>query len=184
MVRLRTKKMILNGLMIALVFIATKFTAIQGPIPPGFVNLGDAVIIIAAILFGGRTGMLAGAFGSALADLASFAYIYIPVTFIVKGLEGLVIGIVASKINGSTNLKENRNFLIGLIASIIGAFIMIAGYFVAEAYILGFIDKKLGFTAAVTNLPFNIVQGVASVAVGYSLTLLLIKLNIKKYLNL
>lgn len=179
--RINTKRMILNALMVALVFIATKLTTIPGPVPPGYINLGDAVIIIAAVLFGGRTGMIAGAIGSALADLASFAYIYIPITFIVKGLEGLIIGVISNKKGNSDNQK--KNMFIVFLASIIGAFEMVAGYFVAEAYILGFIDKTLGFSAAVTSLPFNTAQGIVSVAVGYSLTLLLIKIDIKKRFN-
>ena len=56
------KKLIMNGLMIALVFLATYFTRIPTMIlPGGYFNLGDAVIILAAFLLGPTGGSIAGA---------------------------------------------------------------------------------------------------------------------------
>ena len=66
-----TKKIVLNGLMISLVCLATM--AIQIPVPGtnGYVNIGDAIIFITSILFGPTPGMIAGGIGSALADIQS-----------------------------------------------------------------------------------------------------------------
>ena len=89
------KKLIMNGLMTALVFLATYFTRIPTMIlPGGYFNLGDAVIILASVLLGPAGGLAAGAVGSALADIAAAALLFAPITFVVKGLEGLAVGLL------------------------------------------------------------------------------------------
>ncbi len=94
--KISTKKIVLNGVMVALVFLTTIFTRIPGPVPPGYINFGDTVIIIAAILLGKNSGFIVGAFGPALADaIAPGGMIFAPVTFIVKGLEGYLVGKIA-----------------------------------------------------------------------------------------
>lgn len=161
------KKMIIDGLMIAIVFLATYFTKIPSPIPQSYVNLGDAVIIVAALLFGKRNALIAGAIGSALTDLAVGSFIYAPVTFVVKGLEGLVMGILAEKLGNKT--------LSRIITILIGMFIMVFGYFISEATFLGMIDDTLGWAAAVVDLPLNIFQGIACAVAGYALSYILSK---------
>lgn len=79
----------INGLMIALVFVVTRFTSI--PTPVGYFNIGDVAIMVTAVLLGKNSGFAAGAIGSAIADISSGYYIFAPVTFIIKGLEGYVI---------------------------------------------------------------------------------------------
>mgnify|MGYP000851911128 CR=1 FL=1 len=173
--KVTTKTIVTNGLMIALVFLATRFTAIPGPIAPGYINLGDVVIMAAAIIMGSRTGFIAGAFGSMLADIAYSAFIYAPITFIVKGLEGYVVGKIASREN-----TGNKSFYIkNAVAAIIGAVVMVAGYFLTEAFILSFIDSTFGYTYAISNLPMNLVQGGLSTVVGYLFANILLKVNLK-----
>jgi len=176
--RISTKKIALNGLMIALVFLTTYFTRLPEPIPPGYVNIGDAAIMIAAIVLGKSSGFIAGSIGSCLADLISGAFIYAPITFIVKGVEGFVIGLIMQE-----NRKGKPGELFGIIAVVAGAAIMVAGYFLAESYILGIFDKTFGYTAAVANLPLNLVQGGVSAIIGYVLSTLLIRINIGKYIR-
>lgn len=156
------KKVVIDGLMIAIVFLATYFTKFPGPVPPGYINLGDAVIIIAALFFGKRTGFLAGAIGSAICDFAAGALIFVPVTFIVKGLEGYIMGALSEKLEGKKWGK--------LLTIIVGVSVMVVGYFIAEATILGLFDETLGLTAAMLELPLNLVQAGASAIVGYALS--------------
>lgn len=176
--RISTKKIALNGLMIALVFLATYFTRVPEPIPPGYVNIGDAVIMIAAILLGRRSGLLAGAIGSCIADLAAGAFIYAPITLIVKGIEGYAIGAIAFSGNGRSSGEFKR-----IIAVVVGALIMVGGYFSAESFILGMFDKTFGVTAAVANLPLNLIQGAISAVIGYILAAILTKISLQKYLE-
>ena len=170
-----TKKIVLNGLMIALVFLGTYLTRIPGPVPPGYINFGDAIIMIAAIMLGRNSGFLAGAIGSAIADIAAGGIIFAPITFIVKGVEGYVIGAI------TTNAGENKKGeLLKIIAVVVGAAIMVAGYFFAELTVLKIFDKTFGYTAAITELPFNLIQGGISILIGYTLSTMLKRSGISK----
>lgn len=185
------KKLVLNSLMIALVFLATYFTRIPTPLPGGYFNLGDSVIMLAAVFLGPIGGIAAGAAGSCLADLAAGAFLFAPVTFVVKGVEGLAVGLLAAgyrkaqgrartvgsgKVISLRNSAQSRLAL--LLAVVVGAAVMVAGYFLAEAFLLGAFDKAFGLTAAVTELLPNGIQGLLSAALGYILILLLAKADI------
>ncbi|NSW90548.1 MAG: ECF transporter S component [Firmicutes bacterium] len=206
MENISTKKIVLNGVMIALVFLATFFTRIPGPVPPGYINFGDAVIIVTAVLLGKNSGFLAGALGSALADIvAPGGVIFAPITFIVKGLEGYFVGRIAHykrediKANEEGNMEYKtetgmeqsllHNKSAGkyeirkVIAIIIGTLIMVAGYFIAELSVLKLVDPTFGYTAAITELPFNLIQGGVSAVLGYVLSTLLQKAGVERLLE-
>lgn len=177
------KKLVLNSLMIALVFLATYFTRIPTPLPGGYFNLGDSVVILAAVFLGPVAGMAAGAIGSCLADLAAAAFIFAPVTFIVKGLEGLVAGLLVTVSLKRKTAGQNL-FSVGMVVSVMaGIIIMIAGYFVAEAFMLGFFGEGFGLTAAIAELLPNLIQGGLSAVLSYILITLLARMNIDKYIN-
>ena len=87
-----TRKLALLALLTALVAAATRVIQIPTPATKGYVNLGDGMIFVAALLFGGSIGGIAGGIGSALADiLGGYANWALP-TLIIKGLEGLLVG--------------------------------------------------------------------------------------------
>lgn len=179
------KKLVLNGLMIALVFLATYFTRIPTPLPGGYFNLGDAVIMLAAVFLGPVGGLAAGAIGSGLADLAAGALLFAPITLVVKGLEGLIVGLLAVKYRNTLRSQQEAGgsyhyYLIFAVA--VGAIIMVGGYFSAEAFLLGFFDEAFGLTAAVTELLPNFVQGGLSAVLGYIMIILLSKTGVKKYI--
>lgn len=153
-----TNKIVMSGLMIALVFVATFLPKI--PIPGGYVNLGDGMVIFAGFLFGPLTGLISGAVGSALSDAAGGYYMWIPVTFVVKGIEGLVAGHL---------VRKSRDALIP-VTSLLTIAIMPIGYFVGEWLLLSIIDHTLGWVSAVSNLFFNGLQAAAC----YVLALVLI----------
>ncbi|HOJ11675.1 MAG TPA: ECF transporter S component [Clostridiales bacterium] len=198
-----TKKIVLNGVMAALVFLATFFTRIPGPVPPGYINFGDAVIMITAILLGKSSGFIAGAFGSALADVAApGGLLFAPITFIVKGIEGYVIGAIArsrttdekhangaaiqaSEVSEDSHKNKSPGYyeVRKVIAVIAGALIMVAGYFIAELSILKLFDSTFGYTAAISELPFNFIQGGVSVVLGYVLSSLLEKAGVHRLLE-
>ncbi|MCX8130527.1 MAG: ECF transporter S component [Clostridia bacterium] len=177
--RFSTKKIVVSGLMIALVFIVTylPFLHIPSPVNQGYFNIGDSVIMIAAILLGRKSGLVVGALGSALADVALGSFIFAPVTFVVKGIEGYLVGLIAADTDG--NSKGN---IYRIVAVVMGALTMAAGYFVSEATILRLFDVNLGYAAAVAELPGNLVQGAASAVVGYIAVSVFVKAGIRKRL--
>jgi uncharacterized membrane protein len=178
MKKVSTKKVVLNGMMIALVFLATYFTKIPIPATQGYFNLGDTVIMVAAVLLGKKSGMVVGAVGSLIADIAGGYYLFAPLTLLVKGFEGYTVGIIAAHAEGE-KAGEARKIL----AVAVGAVVMAFGYFIGEAYFLGIFDSTFGLTAAVTELPLNLIQGGISAAVGYVLSVVLEKTDAAKYLN-
>jgi uncharacterized membrane protein len=108
-------------------------TAFPIPATKGFINLGDAGVMITGLLLGPVIGGLAGGIGSALADILLGYAIYAPATLIIKGLEGFVIGIIANPRKNNRNLSKRD-----ILAVIIGGFIMVTGYFLYELWLFGF----------------------------------------------
>ncbi len=179
------KRLAMNGLMIALVFLATYFTRIPTPLPGGYFNLGDAVIMLASAFLGPIGGLAAGGIGSAFADLAAGAWIYAPITLVVKGIEGLVVGILAANYMKSNSNKPNdaRSNLKLIVALAAGAVIIVAGYFSGEAFVLSLFDNAFGIVAAAGELVPNFIQGGLSAILAYFLILVLSRVGIQKVIG-
>lgn len=174
----KTKWIVINGLMIALVFLVTFSTKIPGPVGP--FNIGDAVIMVTAILLGRNSGMLAGALGSAAADIAMGYAVFSPFTLVIKGLEGYIVGTIAYQ--GRSEKPGAARMAAGVAA---GAAVMIAGYFLSEFLILPIFNKDFGLAMAINDLvSVNLIQGGVSAVVGYLISILLIKSNVTKHISI
>ncbi|MDF2986970.1 MAG: hypothetical protein K0R50_2480 [Eubacterium sp.] len=178
--KISTKKIVLTALMLALVFLITylPFLHIPSPIAQGYFNIGDSVIMIAAILLGRSSGFAAGALGSALADLLGGYVLFAPFTFIVKGIEGYIVGVIANKKEEAIPSVIRRT-----IALIVGAIVMAAGYLFFELTVIRLIDKSLAVAAIVAELPGNLIQGGVSAVIAYIFIAVLDKTNVMKKLN-
>lgn len=176
MEKFNVRWIVTSGLMIALVFLVTFTTKIPGPVGP--FNIGDAVIMVSAILLGKNCGLAAGAVGSAIADIAMGYAFFSPITLVVKGLEGYITGTIAHYGKGN-----NTGEVVRIIGVVTGAIVMIAGYFLAELFVLPVFNKDFGLTMAVKDLvSTNLIQGGVSAAAGYVLSTILIKANIMKHI--
>lgn len=160
-----TRKTVLKGLMIALVCIATM--SIQIPIPgtDGYINIGDSVIFISAILFGPITGMIAGGIGSAFADILSGYAHWAIFTLVIKGLEGYLVGVLIK--NHSTVIKS-------IFSTGAGTIVMVIGYFVAGIILKGSV------IISATSIPANLIQGVVSMVIAVPLAYSLSKVKYVK----
>jgi uncharacterized membrane protein len=119
------------GLFGAFTCVVTMVIAFPIPATNGFINIGDAVVMITALIFGPIIGGIAGGVGSSLADLFLGYAIYAPATLVIKGLEGFFVGLIA---NPKKKYRWNYRDFIGVI---VGGFIMIIGYFFYEVMIFG-----------------------------------------------
>ena len=123
---------------------------IKIPYPQGYLNLGDAVVLLAGWLLSPLYGFLAAGVGSALADVFSGYVIYAPVTFAIKGVMALLMATVA---------KKKGSIVSMILTSVLAEVLMVAGYLVFEGILYG-------FAAAVANVPFNAIQGAAGLVLG------------------
>jgi uncharacterized membrane protein len=135
----------IDGLFIALTCVATFFIQVKLPIPGngGLVHLGNVPLFIAAILFGKRTGALAGGIGMGLFDLLSGWALWAPFTFVIVGFMGFTIGLITEK---------HKSFTWNVFAIILACIIKIVGYYIAEGIIYG------NWITPATSIPGNIVQ--------------------------
>ena len=143
----------ITAVFIALTYVFTAFVNIRLPIAAngGLVHLGNVPLFIGAIIFGKKTGAIAGGVGMGLFDLLSGWTAWAPFTFIIVALMGFAFGAVTEKHHG-----------IGFDALAIGVacIIKVVGYYIAEVILFG------NWLAPVTSIPGNLVQiGVAAVIV-------------------
>jgi len=150
----------------ALTTIATSSITIPFPATGGYFNLGYTIVVTTSLLFGPIVGAIAGGIGSGLADYMGGWMAFIIPTTIIKGLEGFVVGYLAGA-------KEGRTLTRLIVAWLAGAVVLVGGYFIAEAYFLGF-----GVPGAAAEIWINIPQALAS-AVGIP-----IYLAVKDQINL
>ncbi len=134
------------------------------PATEGYVNIGDAVIVAAALLFGPRVGGLAGGFGSALADLLGGYAHWAPFTLLIKGGEGILVGLLAART--VIHLGTIGNYAAAAALALPGLLWMVGGYFMVEL-VLYSLGPALG------SLPGNCLQAVVSLACGVPLAAML-----------
>ena len=95
----QVKAIAITAISLVLVFVFTALVNIRLPFAPngGLIHLGNLPLFVAAILFGKRTGMIAGGIGMALFDLMSGWTLWAPFTLVIVGCMGLVVGAIAEK---------------------------------------------------------------------------------------
>lgn len=131
---------VLIALFSALVCVLTIFVRI--PWGKGYINFGDTLIFLAASLLGPVGGMIAGAIGSSLADLFSGFATYAPFTFVVKGGEGFLCGILYSYV-----FRKQRPMLRRLFSMLIAGAWMIIGYFLTDLMLYGWEASLFNFVS-------------------------------------
>ena len=153
-------RLVLSGLMVAVITAVTYFP-VPVPIAHGYVNLGDAFVILAGVVLGPAYGFMAAGVGSALADvLVGFAN-YAPATFIIKGLMALVVCYVAGSRNSAHRLFRTT------MATVLSEVIMVTGYLAFELMLYG--------VGAIASVPGNCIQGVCCAVLGSLLTIFVTK---------
>jgi uncharacterized membrane protein len=160
MLRFGTREIAISAIMASLVCATTLL--IQFPIPAtqGFFNVGDAMVMVAAITFGPIVGFFAGGVGSSLADLIGGWYVWVPFTLVIKGLEGFLAGSIMVLDEEDHGVKKK------VVAWIVAGSEMVVGYFLVQYYMYG-----LG--AALTEMPFNILQMVVGGILGIPLSIVI-----------
>jgi uncharacterized membrane protein len=147
----------LSAVMAALVAVATFLVQIPNPPTSGYINFGDVMIFVCALTFGPMVGGMAGSFGSFIADVLSGYGYFAPFTFVIKGTEGILVGLISNK------RKVTRDIL----AVVVAGAEMITGYFLAE-----FFPLQKGW-AALTEVPGNILQILVGGIIGIPVAIII-----------
>ena len=126
---------------------------VQIPLPArGYINLGDVAIVFTAVTLGPFSAALAGGLGTALADLLSGPYAFwAPISLVVHGLQGLLIGFVVQ--------SRPRSLLLQVLGGIVGMIVMAGGYLLAGLFLEG-------AGPALTEVPGNLIQAGTGVVLG------------------
>lgn len=172
--KFQTKTIVYTALMTSIVTVSTAFLGIN--MGTTYTNLGDTAIFVTATLLGPVPAMIAGGLGSFFADAIVFP-ITMWFTLLIKGIEGLICGLIFSALKKLPNKKLLPLF--ALISMIIASLWMIFGYFIAESLLYGTL------AAAVFALSANAVQASLSIALAMILifSMKLIKMGIDLQIN-
>ena len=150
----RVTKLVYTALFTALTCVATMVIQIPSPMN-GYLNLGDAFVLLSAWFLGPVYGLFAGGVGSMLADLLSGYAYYAPGTLIIKGLMAFVAAVLFRTLRG----RDRGRGLAEVVSGVLAECVMVTGYF---AYALLLLGKGL---AAAGSIPGNLIQaGVGVIA--------------------
>lgn len=148
----KIKRLAAHGIFTAIIALLTLFASI--PLPAGsggaYVNAGDAAIFAAAFVLGPVGGAVTAAVGSALADVLHGAVVYAPATLVIKGLMGLIAGLI---------FKKSR-----YLAPPVSGLVMPAGYFLFEVLLYGTGTALFGLWTNAIQYAFGAAAGILLVA--------------------
>jgi uncharacterized membrane protein len=132
-------KLTVAAVFAALVAVVTLSFVIGIPATGGYFNLGEAIIYIAALVFGPYVGAIAGG-GAAIADmLVPGALQFAPGTLIIKSIEGALVGFLGKKLTAKVPMLNWRIFTI-LLGIIVGVSLATTG----ALYYSGNLELRIG----------------------------------------
>ncbi len=165
------KQLLLASVFCALITVLTFHIKI--PIQNGYIHLGDSLIYLAACILPTPFAMAGAALGGALADTLGGYTIYIVPTLIIKTL------LVPAFDRRSKKLLTARN----IFALVFASAVTVAGYYLAEAVLIGAssggIFSSAAWSAALYTIPSSIIQALGNAVFFIVLAVSLDKINIK-----
>lgn len=149
------RKIVTAALFAAFACVATMSIRIPTPGTGGYIHPGDAIVILSGVILGPVWGFLAAGIGSALADLMGGYFIYVPITFAIKGAVAFVAGVLYQKVG-----KTPKSRYVAVVLGGIGDMILVAGgYFLCESVLYG-------IAASAASVPANVIQGIGGLVIS------------------
>lgn len=175
----KTFSLVMTGLMMCLVIVATMLIRIPVPATGGYVHLGDTMVFLSVIILGRRNGTIAAGIGSALADVFASYVDYAPWTLVVKGLMAFLMGTVLIYMDKKGTLQEHigqgKLSVLQVLAMTAGGAEMVLGYYIAECFRSGSMIVPLA------AIPPNILQFVVGAILATALAAALYRTPARKY---
>jgi len=150
---MKVKKLVIAAMLAALCCVVTMIVKIPSPVMQGYINPGDCVVLLSGWLLSPWYGFLAAGIGSCVADLLGGYALYVPATFVIKGVMALASGLIYRRL-----LRRVKRLSL-LLSGILAEFIMVLGYFLFEGFLYG-------FYAVLPNVLANSVQGMCGLILG------------------
>ncbi len=145
-----TFRIVLTALMTAIEFVITRF--IQIPIPLGYLNVGNSIILFSCVLLPFPYGLFVGAVGAAAADLLSYPVYTLP-TLVIKALMAAAFYALI-KISG-----KGEKFIFQMIFAAAATLIPLIGYTIVGIWISG------SFVTGIAQLPGLIVEYIVNLII-------------------
>ncbi|MDE7453747.1 MAG: ECF transporter S component [Clostridia bacterium] len=152
-----TKWITYTAVMTALV-VATGFIPAI-PTPVGNVYWVDGVVLIAAYLLDPLAAFISGGIGSLIYDVLKSPSMMIP-SLVIHGLQGAAVSAIIHYV--FPNRFKKWEWVKALIASLVGAVVVILGYFSYRCIVLG-------VPVAATNIPRNVIQEIIGISIAMAL---------------
>ncbi|MGI6254266.1 MAG: ECF transporter S component [Acutalibacter sp.] len=146
------RKVVLAAVMGALTCAATMAIRIPTPGTGGYLHPGDALVILCGVVLGPVGGALAAGIGSALADLAAGAPLYIPITLVLKGIIAFAAGLLYQKFSGT------KGTLAVALGGVVDTLVVTGGYLLWDLMLYG--------VGAVASIPSNLIQGISGLVLS------------------
>ena len=150
--RFSTKKLVLSALFAALACVATMSIRIPTP------GTGGYIVILCGVFLDPVSAFLAAGIGSCMADLLGGYFIYVPITFVIKGL----VAFSASHVCGRLRARGMNPYAAVAGCGVIDIILVAGGYCLCEIFLYG-----LG--AALASVPSNIIQGISGLIISSAL---------------
>ena len=140
----RVRWLTITGLFMALNIIMS-MSIFSIPVPGGHLYLCDLVICTASLLLDPLAAFIVGGVGSFIGDMI-FYPLPMFVSLATHGLQAVVISLIA---HSSRNSSGNIQFSRSLVATLVGAVIMVVGYTLGKTFVYS------TFEYAMIKLPFE-----------------------------
>lgn len=161
------------AMMAAIIFVAISIIKIPSPSGTGYVNIGDSMVFVAAIILGGKKGAAAAGIGGFLSDLLGGYPIYSPFTLVIKAVMALIVGAIVLKYN-----HTGKNIIIDTISFIVAGIWEVIAYLGAGIIVYGLTvstNLKVAIATSLLDIPGNIAQFAVGIVIAVPITVLLKK---------
>lgn len=154
----RPRTLVLTAVLAAMACAATLVIRVPSP-TGGYMNLGDAVVLLGAYLLGPGWGAAAAGVGSALADLLGGYPVYIPATLVIKAA-------MAALAAGLYRVLGRRGGWTLAVCGAAAEALMVTGYWLFDALLASAGGRAFGaaLAGAAAGIPGNLVQAVFGAA--------------------